>query len=229
MTWTDSHWLQACPTLAAISDPTWRQAAAGAERHFLRARRRLFANNALQGCFLIVISGRVQVYRAIGSRELTLYRLASGDVCLYNALGHLTGQSLYDATAIAETDVEIMSLSAERFQEVFSLSADFRAYVLRELADRIGQIMRVLDGIVFQRLDVRLAQLLLARVCGSDECVCATHQEIASDLGSSREVISRLLKEFERKGWIGLARGEIQLRAPTEMHDFILRHVGLNL
>lgn len=229
MTWMDSHWLQACPALAAISDPVWQQVAAGAERHLLRARRRLFANNALQGCFLVVISGRVQVYRAIGSRELTLYRLTGGDVCLYNALTQLTGQSFYEATAIAETDVELMSLSAERFQEAFSLSADFRAYILRELADRIGQIMNVLDGIVFQRLDVRLAQLLLSRTCDNDECVCVTHQEIACDLGSSREVISRLLKEFERKGWIGLARGEIRLRVPTEIRDFIQRHAGLNL
>ena len=227
MTSTNARWLRACPGLAAISDPAWRQAAADAERHFLRARRRLFANNALHGSFLVVISGRVQVYRAIGNRELTLYRLTTGDVCLYNALAQLTGRVFYDATAIAETDVELMSLSAAQFQNAFSLSADFRNYVLRELADRIGQIMRVVDGIVFRRLDVRLAQLLLERTCGIDQCVCATHQEIASDLGSSREVISRLLKEFERKGWIGLARGEIQLHAPTEMHDFIQRHTGL--
>ena len=224
---TDSRWLLACPGLATISDPAWRQAAAGAERHFLRARRRLFADNALHGSFLVVISGRVQVYRAIGARELTLYRLTGGDVCLYNALAQLTGQVFYDATAIAETDVEIMSLSAERFQNAFSRSADFRNYVLRELANRIGQIMRVIDGVVFRRLDVRLAQLLLARTCGADDCVCTTHQAIACDLGSSREVISRLLKEFERKGWISLARGEIQLRAPSEMRDFIQRHTGL--
>lgn len=218
------HWLATCPALAAIREPAWLAAVAAAKLHGLRARRRLFADHELNEHFLVVISGWVQVYRSLRGRELALYRLGPGDICLYNGMARLMGRAFYEATAITETDVELAVIPADLYQTAFLQAPAFHRYVLQELATRVTNVMQVIEGIVFERLDVRLARLLLARACAVEGCVCVTHQDIAKELGSSREVISRLLKEFERKTWISLARGEIRVRSASDLHDFIRAH-----
>lgn len=219
-------WLAAFPTLATIQDPAWLTAVSAARVHLVRARRRLFADHELNKNFLLVASGRIQIYRAARGREMMLYRLGPGDVCIFNAVSHFAENGFYPITAVAETDTELVGLPSDLFQHAFGESPGFRQYVLHSFAQRMTDVMKLLEGIVFERLDVRLAKVLLAHTCDDTEnCVCITHQDIAKELGSSREVISRLLKGFERKGWVSLARGEIQLHAENDLRDFIQRHL----
>lgn len=225
---SSSHatWLAAFPSLAAIQEPAWLRAAGEARMHLIPVRRRLFADHELNKSFLLVLSGRIQIYRAAHGREITLNRLGPGDVCFFNALSQF-GNFPYPVTAIAETDVEMASIPSDLFQHAFSESPAFRQYILQSLARRVFDIMQLLEGIVFQRLDVRLAQLLLAQTCDSEGCVSITHSDLAKELGSSREVISRLLKEFERKTWISLARGEIRIQKFEDLHNFVQCRVPL--
>ncbi len=218
---SDLAWLAACPDLAAIRDAAWLEAAKTAQRHILRAGRRVFSDHALNRSFLIVLQGRIQIYKSGHRREVALYRLKTGDVCLFNVVSQLFGNPFYRVTAIAETEVELASIPAERFERAFLNSSEFRRYVVALLVRRLTDMMQLLEGIVFQRLDVRLVQLLLSQACDSESCFCVTHSDIAKELGSSREVISRLLKEFEHKGWVSLTRGEIHIRKFEDLHDFL--------
>ena len=217
----DLSWLTACPDLAAIRDAAWLEAAELAQRHILRAGRRVFSDHELNHSFLIVLNGRIQIYKSERGRELTLYRLKAGDVCLFNVVSQLFGNPFHRVTAITETQVELASVPPEYFERAFLNSSEFRRYIVASLVRRLSDMMQLLEGIVFQRLDVRLAQLLILRACDSEDCVCITHSDIAKELGSSREVISRLLKEFEHKGWISLARGEIHIQRFADLHDFL--------
>ena len=218
---SDLSWLAACPDLAVIRDAAWLEAAGAAQRHSMRAGRRMFSDHALNRSFLIVLQGRVQVYKSGHGREVALYRLKAGDVCLFNVVSQLFGNSFYRVTAITETEAELASIPPEHFERAFLNSPEFRRYIVASLVRRLTDMMQLLEGIVFKRLDARLAQLLLSRPCDTEDCVCITHMDIARELGSSREVVSRLLKEFERKAWVSLARGEIRIQKFKDLHDFL--------
>lgn len=223
---SDLAWLTACPPLAAIRDPDWLKAAAGARIHMLRPRRRLDLRPELSNNFVVVLRGLVQVYRAEGKRSIALYRLSGGDVCLFNAISLLLGAPVYPILAITEQQTEIAAIPREPFQRALLGAPAFRQYVVTTVARRLTDVLGLLEGIVFHRLDVRLVQLLLAKACDDSEgCICTTHGDLAEELGSSREVISRLLKDFERKGWVRVRRGEIQLRAHDDLQDFLENHL----
>lgn len=214
-------WLAACPDLANIRDTAWLEAAGTAQRYTLRAGRRMFSDHALNRSFLIVLHGRALIYKSEQGREVALYRLKAGDVCLFNVVSQLFGNPFHRVTAITETETEIASIPPQHFERAFLNSPEFRRYIVASLVRRLTDMMQLLEGIVFKRLDARLAQLLLTRPCDTEGCVCMTHMDIARELGSSREVVSRLLKEFERKEWISLARGEIRIQKFEDLHDFL--------
>ena len=225
---SDLSWLAACPDLAGIHDAAWIEAAQAAQRHTLRARRRVFSDHELNHSFLIVLSGHIQIYKSGYGREIGLYRLEAGDVCLFNVVSQLFGNPFYRVTAIAETEAELASVPPEYFERAFLNSAEFRRYIVVSLTRRLTDMMQLLEGIVFQRLDARLVQLLLSRAHNPEGCVCVTHLDIAKELGSSREVVSRLLKGFEHKGWISLARGEIHIQKSEDLHNFLQCRIPLS-
>lgn len=220
-------WLAGCPPLATIRDPAWLQAAAHARIYSLRPRRRLALRAELNDNFLIILRGRVQVYRKEREREVALYRLRGGDVCLFNTITLLLGDPFYPVSAVTEDEVEVATIPREHFQRALFGSPAFRQYVVTTLAQRLTEVLHLLESIVFRRLDVRLAQLLLDKTCDdSDGCICTTHRDLAKELGTSREVISRVLKSFERRGWVRLGRGEIRLRAQGELQAFLEKHLS---
>lgn len=221
----DLAWLAACPDLAAIHETAWLEAAAAAQRHHLTGRQRVFFEHALNDSFLIVMDGCIQIYKSGQGRDVALYRLKAGDVCVFNVVSQLFGKGFYRVTAITETDVELASIPSQYFKHAFLNSPAFRSYIVGALVHRLTDLMQLLEGVVFQRLDARLAQRLLSRAYDSDGCVCTTHADIATELGSSREVISRLLKGFEQKNWISLARGEIRINDFESLHNFIQCHL----
>lgn len=152
---------------------------------------------------------RVQQLSAAG-REIVLYRVHSGESCVLTTACLLAFEN-YSAEGIAETDLEAILIPRDDFDELMSMSREFRAYVFEAYSRRITDLFMVIEEIAFKRMDIRLAQRLI-ELKGADAALHLTHQQLAIELGTAREVISRQLKEFERRGWVTLNRGVIVLR-----------------
>lgn len=161
----------------------------------------------------LLISGVVRVYR-IGEngREITLYRFGLGESCILSA-NAIFNQRAFPAIATVEEDAEAAMIPAETFRGWLKRYDPWRDFIFNLFAQRLASIMEIVDEVAFQRMDVRVAAFLLARA-GIQNPLRVTHQEIAAELGSSREVISRLLEDFARRGYISVSRGEVQVLDP---------------
>ncbi len=122
----------------------------------------------------------------------------------------MLGRTSFPAEGIAESAVIEVVVSPSLFHDLMNGSEPFRQFVLGNYGDLIGGLIMLLDDVMFGRLDIRLAALLIEMARGG-ATIERTHQELAVELGSAREAISRMLKEFERKRWIDLGRGRIDL------------------
>jgi CRP/FNR family transcriptional regulator, anaerobic regulatory protein len=159
---------------------------------------------------LLLLEGRVRVQQVSESgREIVLYRVEAGESCVLTTACMLAHDN-YSAEGIAETDVRAVAIPRAVFDDLVSRSVTFRDFIFRAYSKRITDLFQVIEDIAFQRVDIRLAQKLVDLARGSGE-VRATHQQLAAELGTAREVISRQLGEFQRRGWIGQTRGVIEL------------------
>lgn len=164
--------------------------------------------------FMWILEGSVRVYRnSKEGREITLYRVMPGELCLMTLNSLLHGHPL-SANAITETKTSSIVLDAEQFPILMDQLPQFRNYVVSTLAERAECMMQMVADITFQRLDLRLACLLggLFQQSGGSP-LKITHDELAKEIGSSREVISRILKELEHQGCILLSRGSIHMKS----------------
>ncbi|MBE0567049.1 MAG: Crp/Fnr family transcriptional regulator [Krumholzibacteria bacterium] len=163
--------------------------------------------------FLVVGEGSLRVYKASSEgREITLYYVGGGECCTLNILCLLTGRPS-PATAFVESDVTALAFPRDRFLDWFARFGSMRDLVLGQMADRVHCMMALVEEVAFQRLDRRLAAYLLAATDqGGGDDLALTHEFIAKDLGSVREVVSRLLKTFESGGLVTLGRGRIAIR-----------------
>jgi CRP/FNR family transcriptional regulator len=159
----------------------------------------------------LLLKGHVRVYKiGAGGREVTLYRVAGGDSCVLSAACILSGQA-FPAYAVTESEIEVLAVPSTVFRAWADQHTVWRQHVFGELVRRLTDVIDVLEDVTFRRMDVRLATYLLAAADADTGRVSKTHQAIAGDLGSSREVVSRLLKEFERGGALTLSRGSIHV------------------
>jgi CRP/FNR family transcriptional regulator, anaerobic regulatory protein len=159
---------------------------------------------------LLLLDGRVRVQQVSESgREIVLYRVEAGESCVLTTACMLAHEN-YSAEGIAETDVRAVAIPRAVFDDLVSKSVTFRDFIFRAYSKRITDLFQVVEDIAFQRVDIRLAQKLVDLARGAGR-VQATHQQLAAELGTAREVISRQLGEFQRRGWIGQTRGEIEL------------------
>lgn len=157
----------------------------------------------------LIIKGAIRLQMSgVSGNEIVLYRLKGGDICPLS-LACLFGSGRYDSEAIAEEDSHVLLLTASTAERLIDEDPIFRRYVLESYGDRIQTLMGVIEEVAFGRLSQRLAERLLN--IQRDDVVHATHQTLAAELGTAREVISRLLKDFERKGLVKLERGKVEL------------------
>jgi CRP/FNR family transcriptional regulator len=158
----------------------------------------------------LLISGVVRVYK-IGEtgREITLYWFGNGESCILTA-NAILNQKTFPAVATVEKDAEAVMIPADTFRQWAGRHELWRDFVFDLLSQRLSSVMEIVDEVAFRRMDVRVAALLLSRSGGSDP-IRLTHQEIAAELGTSREVISRLLEDFTEQGFIRLGRGQIRV------------------
>jgi len=175
----------------------------------------LFTPGTACRMFPLVLAGVVRVSRmGPKGRELPLYRVHPGESCILTTTC-LLGNSSYAATGVVEADLTAVAMSNELFSRLVAEFASFRAFVFHLFTERVTELMQLVEEVAFRKLDERLAALLLKR--GSP--VRATHQQLADELGSVREMVSRLLRSFEERGWVRLRREQIDLHDTTALQD----------
>lgn len=158
----------------------------------------------------LLISGVVRVYK-IGEtgREITLYRFGNGESCILTANAILS-QKNFPAIATVEKEAEAVMIPAETFRDWVRRYDLWREFVFDLLSERLSSVMATVEEVAFRRMDQRLATFLTERF-GQSDTIQITHQEIAAELGSSREVISRILEDLSALGIIGVSRGTIKV------------------
>jgi len=160
--------------------------------------------------FPMLIEGTIRVSKtAPNGREMQLYRVGPGEACVLTS-SCLLGNSPYSARGIAETELTALTLSQPLFSRLLAEHEPFRTYVFSLFAERISELMQLVEAVAFQRLDQRLAALLL----GKGRVIRTTHQGLAEELGSVREIVSRLLKNFADQGLVALERERIEILDP---------------
>lgn len=201
---------QVLPVLQSADAQLVREFQKAAYLARIPAGRDVFLEGDRVEAIALLISGVVRVYK-IGEtgREITLYRFGNGESCILTANAILS-QKTFPAIATVEKEAEAVMIPADTFREWVKRYDPWREFVFDLLSERLSTVMAVVDEVVFQRMDRRVASLLLQRSKGLHS-VRTTHQEIAAELGSSREVISRILEDFSQKGWVEVGRGTVQI------------------
>jgi len=170
------------------------------------AGQALFHEGAPCQGFPLLLSGEIRVARGSAhGRALELYRVSPGELCVVST-SCVFGKTPLVAHGTAASACELLALSPAGFEQWLPVEP-FRRFVLSVFADRLADLMALAEAVAFQRLDQRLASALL----GHGPAMSVTHQDLADELGTVREIVTRLLRRFERDGWLRLGRERIEL------------------
>ena len=214
---TRSRLLQQYPMLDTLPAESMSQLLASLTMLRIPAGTMVFDENQSCQGFPLLLSGSVRVFKsAANGRELQLYRVVAGDSCILTS-SCLLGHVQYQARGMAELDTEMLVITPAMFEKLLALHKPFRDYIFGLFAERITGLMQLLSAVAFQKLDQRLAALL----AGKPSPLYATHQALADELGSVREIVSRLLKNFAEQGWIRLGREQIEIVDADALKRFI--------
>lgn len=205
------------PALAVLEPAAQRILDEGMRPVTVPSGTTVFADGSACEAFLLVLDGSVRVQKvAENGREIVLYRVEPGQTCVLTTTC-LLSQGIYGAEGVTETPVRGLALAPRAFQSLMATSDVFRRFVFGAYATRVSDLLMLIEEVAFGRIDQRLAALLLEKAGagkeGAGAVVAATHQDLAVELGSAREVISRQLKDFERRGLVALGRGRVSLIA----------------
>lgn len=217
--------LSSFTSLADLDDSVWLETVAASEVVTVPEDMVMLCKGDPCQNFMLISDGSLRVHEVSeNGREIVLYRVKPGDICVL-ALTSMVDDVPYGAEAITETTVTGLSLSQEQFQSALAGSPGFRNFVLSTLARRLRDVMGLVEEIAFKRLDSRLACTLYQLFDQNEnEKLNITHLELANELGTSREVMSRLLKEFEQnRGCIKLHRGAIELTSAETLAEYARR------
>lgn len=196
------------PAVSEIPEPMLSAVLAGETRLLtVTAGTELFHEGAPCQGFPLLLEGELRVARGSSQgRALELYRVTPGELCVVST-SCVFGHAPLVAHGVATAPSELLVLSPAGFDRWIGVEP-FRRFVLGVFADRLADLMSLAEAVAFQRLDQRLAAALL----GHGTTVSVTHQRLADELGTVREIVTRLLKRFERSGWVALGREHIELR-----------------
>lgn len=207
------------PDLTENADAQCWDMLAEAKLQSFEASTILFHENMVCDHFMLIVEGCIRVFKESNEgREVTLYRVESGQLCIHN-LNSLVDGIQYPIIARAEKPMRALIISRAAFKKALNESPSFRNYVLRTLTGRLSHMADLISGFAFDRLDLRVACWLheqFERSCNRP--IKVTHSDVADELGTTREMISRILKDFEHKRCIQLARGKIHLVCKNTLH-----------
>lgn len=204
-------WLDAFPALHGLEPEALAVLREHGARTAVPRGTVLFRIGSLCRNFLMLLDGtvRVQMTSETG-REIVLYRVARGETCILTTACLMT-RADYNAEGVAETDLEAVALGAGAFHDLLARSEVFRDFVFASFGNRLLGMMMLVEEVAFGRIDLRLARFLVDHR-DAQGGLDTTHQALAVELGTAREVVSRQLKEFERRGLVELSRGRVAVR-----------------
>ena len=208
-TLTKKDFQQYFPFFRSCPDRMVDEMLASMKHHHFQKGQMVFHENDTCTVLGFLLSGDIRVYM-LGEegREITLYDVLSGETCILN-VACILSSTHYPARAVVVEDGDAYLISAGDFRRFVDQYAEMRTFVYAGLGGRLISMMRLVEEVAFRRLDERLRNYLTEK--NEHGVLNTTHQKIANDLGTSREIISRLLGEFERKGAVSLSRNRIQV------------------
>jgi CRP/FNR family transcriptional regulator len=179
-------------------------------------------HNGSMSCtgIILVKSGQLRTYMLSDEgREITLYRLFEGDMCLLSAPCMIRSIQ-FDVTVETEKDTEVWIIPPNVYQQVMEQSAPLACYTLELMATRFSEVMWLMEQVMWKSLDKRLAAFLLEESAIEDsDTLKLTHETIANHLGSPREVITRMLRYFQSEGIVRLSRGAVTITDTAALED----------
>lgn len=205
--------------------PFWTELDAQAQKDLLTCGHKVCLSAdefiCLEGDFCqhlpLVFSGSVRVYKIGGTgREITLYHLVKGDSCIMTA-SCIMSQKEFPAFAITETEVEAFTIPANNLREWVEHNPIWQDYIFGLLSQRLASVIEIVEEVAFGRMDCRIASYLLKIGDRNPDTISITHEEISQELGTSREVVSRILKTFEQQQLLSRSRGKIQLKNKVKL------------
>ncbi len=167
---------------------------------------------------IIVDSGKLRVFMTSqGGKEITLYHLEPSDVCVLSYRCQI-GSMPFNLEVKAINKSRVFNIPSTILNQLIDKYPTIKEFLLTETTDRLADVMSVVEKVAFGSLDTRLIELLLEQ---KTTVIYRTHADLASDLGTSREIISRLLKNFENDGLIQLSRGKIKLLDLEKLNELV--------
>lgn len=201
-------WLKSFPALTQLEAPARDILAKSARMVEAPIGTIGYREGGACGAYVMRLAGQSRVYKMSASgREILLYRVAAGETCVITTTC-LLGNSNYPASTIVEEPIRDVIIPAAAFNQLMIDSAIFRRFVMTNYGALISDLIVLLDEVAFHSLDARLAKLLLD---ANTTTISRTHQLMADELGTAREVVSRQLKRFEQKSWVALGRGHVEI------------------
>jgi CRP/FNR family transcriptional regulator, anaerobic regulatory protein len=195
------------PVLGELPPDLLRRVEETARRVEAPAGSCLFSEGSPCTHFPLLIDGTIRASkRSPDGHEILLYRLNPGESCVITVVA-LLGEAAYPAVGSAETDLTLFGVPRALFVDLVLRSPAFRIFVFHSLSERMARLMALIDDVAFRRVDQRLASRLLRH----REPITATHQMLADELGTTREVVSRTLEAFQQSGMLRLGRRRIEI------------------
>lgn len=203
-------WIERISGLQELPEELGERLVAQSKIITLRQGEVVFGPGEVPENLLLLLEGTIRVqHLSAEGREIVLFRVSGGDSCILTTACLLAYED-YAVEGLAETDIEAVAIPRAVFEELVSTSKEFRQFMFRAYSKRIADLFLTIEEIAFQRMDVRLAQRLLEMDRGS-HVIKATHAQLAAELGTAREVITRQLREFQRRSWVRIGRGSVEL------------------
>lgn len=211
-------WIDKFPGLSQLEEPVRRTLVERSRIIRVPKDTVVFGPGKAPDNLLLLLDGSLRVQQVSeGGREIVLYRVHAGESCVLTTACLLAYEE-YSAEGITETEVEAVAIPKTVFDDLIASSKEFRRFVFTAYSKRITDLFLVIEEVAFRRVDIRLAQKLL-ELAGTSSTLHATHQQLATELGTAREVVSRLLQDFQRRGWVSLSRGSVELTEKAGLRD----------
>ncbi|QRG66560.1 Crp/Fnr family transcriptional regulator [Brevibacillus choshinensis] len=210
----------AFPFFEEVPDQQWEQS--GVQLINLSAQPAVIGEGHLFEHASFVLRGCVRIYKiSSAGKELTLYRVRKGEFCVI-MIASILGETGYEAIAEIEEETELLVLPVRLFREWMQDYKGLSSFIYRMFIKRMVSVAGLAEDMAFQSMDHRVAQWLLKKAKDhADAPLYVTHDSISKDLGTAREVISKVLKGFERRGWIRMARGKVYISQRAELERLI--------
>ena len=204
------HWRRTFPAVASLRDDDFARIARVVHFPVLDAGQVAYELEGACENYLMCVQGRTRITRtSTAGRELLLYKVENGGTCVLTTQC-LLSRTNFPAESVAETRTELAAVPASWFHTFMAEMPAFRDFVIADYTKLLGAMFSFVDSVAFSTVEQRLARRLLAEA-GETLIVGKTHQQLASDVGSVREIISRHLGEWERSGWVRNGRGQVEI------------------